>query len=332
MIPVIEFLEANKIEYVTSGANVSRNNVNINCPWCGKDDPSHHLGIALDWSAWGCWRNSKHRGRSPYTLVCKLLGISRNEARALLGVARSNLLDEDDFISKIHRLNGAIQRVDPRQNKAKVVNLEFPKSFKRLDGVNIPVRFVNFLESRGYSEKSFNWLTRAFDVRYCDYGANNNRIIFPIYKQGKLCSWIARSIYKKSKLKYLALSDDRSVTSVDDLIWPFDYVNKEGKVLIINEGLFDSLRINRYFFGQKIRACCLFGKTAGKDKIISINRLSSLYDKVVLILDPDTDILADDFGIVDQLSFVPDVCKLRGDKDPGDMTKKEIVSLVSRFL
>jgi hypothetical protein len=54
------------IHYRERGANVSRNNVVINCPLCAKTsnpDPSEHMAVSLLANEYYCYRNPKHRGR-----------------------------------------------------------------------------------------------------------------------------------------------------------------------------------------------------------------------------------------------------------------------------
>ena len=73
------FFKANRIEY---RAGSSREIV-IKCPWCGVNDPSHHLSVNLDGKGFRCFRSENHRGRNPARLVQALLRCSMEHARSL---------------------------------------------------------------------------------------------------------------------------------------------------------------------------------------------------------------------------------------------------------
>ena len=85
MNSVTQMLTRYNIEFVESGPNVAKGNVNVQCPWCGVEDHSYHLGINLAKGMWGCWRNKQHRGRALYKLLSKLTGLSYQEARRVTG-------------------------------------------------------------------------------------------------------------------------------------------------------------------------------------------------------------------------------------------------------
>src|SRR5258706_108308 len=74
------FLEENNITFVDRGPNTKRGEVSIQCPMCGQDDPSEHLGINLQTGKWGCHRDANHRGKASRTLIKAILGCSSQQA------------------------------------------------------------------------------------------------------------------------------------------------------------------------------------------------------------------------------------------------------------
>lgn len=56
-----------RVSWRDRGSNCSQGNVNIPCPWC-RTDPSYHLAVAEDATAYYCFRNHQHSGRSLVSL------------------------------------------------------------------------------------------------------------------------------------------------------------------------------------------------------------------------------------------------------------------------
>jgi len=95
------FCDAKNIPYVTSGKNVSIGNFNIQCPFCGHADPSEHMGIEVATGYWGCWRESKHRGKSPQRLIMRLLHIGFDQANEIVDGQWTAGGDLDDMEKKL---------------------------------------------------------------------------------------------------------------------------------------------------------------------------------------------------------------------------------------
>src|SRR6266851_4693509 len=87
------FLESHNIEYVSRGYGVSRDNITINCPYCGAEGRAFHLAISEKGKGWACWRNPSYKGRYPHRLIMDLIGCSFSEAKKIVGS------DEGVFVS-----------------------------------------------------------------------------------------------------------------------------------------------------------------------------------------------------------------------------------------
>lgn len=61
-----------RIEWRDRGSNVSRGNIVINCPWCGRSDTGQHLSIAEDSGFFYCFRDPRHKGKNVGHLFAKL--------------------------------------------------------------------------------------------------------------------------------------------------------------------------------------------------------------------------------------------------------------------
>jgi hypothetical protein len=324
-----EFLTKHGIEFITSGANVAAGNVNVRCPFCGRADPSYHMGIVMNWSGWGCWRNSNHRGRSPYKLVMALLGVTYAEARRLLG-SRADVgpSDPDKFQKVLESLRRGPQEKSARASLAHPP-LSLPKNFRPVDFAAMPTRFFNYLTTRGY--KDLSRLARVFKLHYCVSGEWANRIIFPVDgPEASLASWTGRSIYQKATPRYLSLSKERSALTIKDCVWPYSLAAKKGaRLLVITEGPFDALKIN-YLFARShgVRSVCTFGTSISARQQLLLRGLSDYYKSVVILPDPEA--YFSGVALVSQLTFPVKVIRMpESGEDPGGCSRRVLSRLLS---
>ncbi len=155
MFDWVKFLEFNNIEYITRGPNLARQNLGIQCPFCGEEDPSAHMGISLLGHGWSCWRNKSHSGRQPHRLIQKLLGCSWQEANALVGDGGIEIPSEENFLNSIKTLLGPATGAEVSQG-----TLTLPKEFKPLHGQlrGLGRHPVNYLIGRGYQPDDIDLL------------------------------------------------------------------------------------------------------------------------------------------------------------------------------
>lgn len=315
----IQLLEDNSIDYVTRGSNTKRGEVSIQCPWCGEDDPSHHLGISLSAENWGCHRNSAHRGKSPLRLVAALLGCSFTNAKTVVGqYSRADPSNLDEALA-------LLTNVTTEAPKPVAGPLALPADFKTIKRGGITTRFWHYLHARGFDD--VDALTELYQLRCALTGRWKDRVLIPFYQGGDLIGWTGRALGNPINVpRYLSSSD-----TVKTTIFNEDELNHGGNILVVTEGPFDALKLDFNYEPHGVRATCVFGVTMTMEQIVILNRLRRRFKKVVVLFDADAlesslgakDWIIGDNVIVERL---PD-----GIKDPGSMSRTALEDLIKRL-
>ena len=311
----VAFLEAHHIGYVTSGPNTRRGQISIRCPWCGDDDPSEHLSISLAKDAFGCWRNAQHAGRKPYSLVAALLGCSFGQARVI--VTQYSTADPASFGEAITALGGTPEA--PQQ--AQVAPEGLPPDFRPIKPTGLTSRFWRYLENRGFND--IGTLIEQYDLLCCQHGRFKDRLIIPLYSKRQLIGWTARAIQATVNApRYLTSS-----AAVKSMIFNEDELAEGGKTLFITEGPFDALKVDYYGCVDGTRATCLFGVNPTPAQIASLRAVAPKFNHVKILFDDGA------FDAAMQLSeWLPPYVRMTalppGVKDPGTLTKQQVISLI----
>ena len=325
----MKLLEQHNVDYVTNSPNTAKGNINVHCAWCGDSDPSHHLGIRVDYSGryqgvYGCWRNSGHRGKNPVRLISKLLGITYQRASELVGSSAPNLSDLDKTIANLKAGDGA------GISTKTVQKLKFPKGFNPLATNYFTMSHIKYLKNRGFSKKDLTKLIKRYEIMYTLMGPYKNRIIFPVRVNKKLVGWTARDVTGKADIRYKTLShktqrdnEPLAVLNIKDTIYNYDNLTG-GKTLYIVEGPFDCLKVD--FYGKKggCHATALFSNAATAEQLYLLNQVIQLYSQVFVLLDEKE--LAQSMRLVQKLQH-PKVkrASLGFDvEDPGDLSRKQV--------
>ncbi len=323
---VIALLELYSIEFVDSGPNVAKGNVNIQCPWCGESDPSHHLGINLETAMWGCWRNKNHRGRLFYKLLAKLTALSFAEARRLTGEGGARAIQQGEMERAVQALTEAPNT--PKSNTFKR-KLQLPSEFRKLSGFTPQFslsakNFIRYMvKERGFPKHHLKNICREYELRFAIGGRFKNRIIFPVYEDKRLLTYVGRYIYPSSALRYLALDKEESVKQVKDCLYNYDKAMEGGNELFIVEGPFDVLKMDFYSRKKYCRAIGLFNMNLEPAQIDLLFNLRGKFDQYTVLLDAGQ--VAESLRLQTELSFLKsvEVFYMRGDLDPGDLTPKQ---------
>lgn len=284
------FFASHNIPYRDRGRNISAGNIVIKCPWCGASDHGEHLSVALD-SKMGyyCYRDNRHRGKSPVGLIVALLGVSVEQARS---IADGGIDIPADFKARVKSLLGPLVHVERP-------GLKLPDDFREF---KMPlrvssVRFWNYLLSRGFDkEKRLLNLLRHFNIRYAVNGPFAERIIFPITLDGIIVNWTGRAISKNSDLRYRTLSTDeeKSRTSelpqavgpiTDYLLWYDECYESDAETLVLVEGPFDAFKVWYLGYREGIVSACFFTNDASDSQMELVELLALRFKRVVLLLD-----------------------------------------------
>jgi hypothetical protein len=298
----VEFLTDYQIEYVSRGPNTRRGEVSCRCPFCGDDDPSQHLGISLSSENWGCLRSQTHRGHSPVRLIEALLGCGTSKARDLYTFYSQ--ADPDAFDHPL---------IEP---KAPIKTKVFLPDGMPIDYGTGTKRYWTYLYARGFDDPAL--LCQRYRLKACTTGRYEGRIIIPLYDKTGLVGFQGRSIYgNQHVVRYLSSSED-----VKKTLFGLDTLDG-GDVLYICEGPFDAMKLE--FYGEGIQATCTFGVTLTQEQIALIRGLQKKYKCLILLFDPDIG------PVYDWLEWLPGVTigeLPAGAKDPGDMSRTQIRSLL----
>lgn len=328
----LRFLHDHNIEFVDRGSNVARGHVNIRCPFCGVDDPSHHMGINLETGAWGCWRSASHRGRGVLGLVRELLP-GRANLRSILKQYESSGLDleESELISSLK----------PGSDSTGKGILKIPSKFRPLSEMllsSVYRRITSYLIRRGFGGV-VNILSTEYEIYGCLSGEWRDRVIFPFRLGADLMTWQGRTV-NNVDVRYKALSRDgdgegnAAILRTSDLLWNFDDLRREGgKVLVLVEGVFDALKVDLVGRAFGVRATCLSTRSVSEmQRGFLVNLLvgESRFKSLVLIPDEDSNV----FWMERELAWLhPRKLMLpRGVKDTGEMDFEELSALLSDIL
>jgi|SRR5712671_569410 len=325
------FLDENNIHYVTRGPNTKRGELSIQCPMCGEDDPSEHLGINLQTSKWGCHRDAEHRGKSPRTLIKAILGCSSPQAGFI--VKQYSHSDPDTLEAALAVLEadnrGVIKHDEDiaKQAKRQQLGPQF-KDFNRIKVRGITRRFFEYLQSRGYENPQD--VIEHYDLRCSLTGRYKDRIIIPVRHSDELIGWTSRALGKPLNApRYLASSED-----VKAFIFNFDELKDGGDRLIITEGPFDAIRIDNHNFTHKgynpifFRATCTFGTSCTISQIALLRALKKNFNETWILFDHGAEKPANDLAewLGAKVANLPD-----GYDDPSELETEDLDHLGTKL-
>ena len=331
-----DFLEKYNVPYVEYGSNVAKGNVNIRCPFCGSSDPSEHLGLNLATGAWGCWRDTTHRGRKPHRLVQALLGCSYVEAAQIVGYSsKTNISNMETMLES---LKGNNKDMLKSPLKIKLLN-----DFKLINDNGFGQRFTNYLIKRKFKKEDIWEVCGDYNLHYCLTGNWKNRIVIPVYFDNELATWTARSIHPQEKIRYKTLSyreenakdrgDPTAPKNIKELIYNYDdLLIEKNKVLIITEGPFDAIKMDYYGKNYGVRATCLFGLGVNDSQMSALTDIAQNFDLIVTMLDEGADLEL--IKTKQKLSHLNTTTwKLPPSvEDPGDLSQTQIKNLIKSKL
>lgn len=308
----------------------------MQCPFCGSADKGQHMGISLRGRGWGCWRNTRHRGKDPARLLSAVLHVNYSQAAALVERGGGHAGTDNDLLTQLNKLRGGTLEPEP-------VHFQMPKEIKPLESQRHKLHEIFFqylMEERGYSHEDTMRLCKRFGLYYCLSGTFAYRLIIPIADlEGRLVTWTGRSVSPTAEPRYLTLSWKAGRMQelglplarepiTDCLLQEGKLFNEPTKTLVLCEGPLDAIRVDYACRKQYVHATCLFGKAVSDRQIDKLATLSEFYDDCVLLLDSDAELdLLEMSTRLGPLGFR--ILKLPGAwKDPGEMPMQEIRQLL----
>lgn len=331
-VDVISILDRYGIEYVEKGPNVKKGNINIACPFCG-DDPSHHLGINLNSGKWGCWRNSKHRGVKLGWLFAALLKIPLVEAKEIAEEGGDPIVDADRFTRAINALKAP--KVLPAAPSSSKQRIKLPQGcFGISRDQPLSERAYNYLKGRGFTSWQVELLAEKYKLQFCAWGEYKDRIIIPVYHHSVLSTFVGRSIYKNSILRYKAQPANEALRPVKECVYNVDAIRKRSaKRLYIVEGPFDVLKLDQYAAPRREAVVGLFSKSLEDEQAGILSECCKNVEEVVLLLDAHETFssmeVSSRLRVVVRKRIAVLECAKFGADDPGSMTPEQCNELLN---
>ena len=199
-----------KVPFSSSGAEISKDWIGIQCPFCGDD--KWHLGYNQKKNLLTCWRCG------PKKLFPTL--------KILLGLP-------GEQISRIMKKYGC-ETVEEHKEWQGAASLVMPAEFGPLKR-----KHREYLESRGFEPDDIisKWGILGTGNSAKGYA---NRIIIPIYQQGKLVSFHSRDITGEAATPKKACKMEDEVVHFKDTLYGYDRC--KSNTVIVSEGPFDVWR------------------------------------------------------------------------------------------
>lgn len=323
----ISFLDSHRIFYATSGPNVSRGNIAVHCPFCGSADKSQHMSIHLESKGWRCFRNrDQHKGKSPVYLVQALLNTTLERAQAIVG---ESVFIPDDFMGAVMK-----QLNPPVVTKKK--RLKLPAEFIPIEDNYLCKHALTYLTGpdRKFTRKQALRLTDDYGLMFAKRGPQKDRVIFPVYFDGKLVSWTGRTIHKSVDLRYKTLavepedpSEPAAMGPINDYLLFYDQL-EGGDTLILCEGPFDALKVSVLGYEYGIDATCFFTASPSVRQIDLLHDIADRYKRRYLLLDRGT------LGTAMRTSGLMSAIQMRilslpgNVKDPGLLDRRGLLKLL----
>ena len=335
-----EFCTVHGIEYLETGPNVGKGNINIRCPFC--DDTSHHMGLKLtpERPFFGCWR-CRASGAHPYRLLVALVGVPA--ARATLALAENSEAQAgvpDAFDSLLTKKDTpSLDTALIEKEKAMPSTfLSLGRAYAKGPTAALLPRYARpfgfYMNDRGFFGENLQILAMTEDLRYCLSGDYARRIILPVYFNGRLLSWVGRAIDKSATLRYKAEGHDLKPTLGGYDIAAFAS-DTRSKPLVVTEGPFDYLKMAYLLNSKKFLPVCTFGTAYTESQFALLARLARKFRATLILFDADARMQGS--RLCDQLTEVigerrfTTVSLPKQVKDPGDMTRDTLPYLLHNF-
>jgi hypothetical protein len=328
----LPLLQKHGIEYAERGANVKRGEVAVRCPFCGSADPSKHMGIDVNTGRWACWRNKQeHSGKSPVRLLVKLLGVTYTQARDIAGLDDS-YVDPDGFSALVEKLKYG----NTKETELATLELDTTFSFILQDDHRTRLHWNYLFNLRGFNTpKQTNGITDV-DKLVNDYGLRagisgvwQNRIILPYYQDGKLVTWSGRTI-GSHPIRYRDLEIKSSLCAPKHALYNYDNAIQGGRVLVLQEGPFDALKVDLYGKRCGVRSVALSTNSLSAKQSYLLSTLSEQYQRVHVVMDTKTELgWADSMRMKQSLANLPRVTfglVPFNAGDGGNLTKQQVIA------
>lgn len=254
---------------------------------------------------------------------CMRCGESTSLFNYLLKINRNDLIEgfSAPVVNQLRTLEKEELKVEDKEQK----KVTLPDGFRR-------VYFDDYLDGRGFISTDY----KKYHIGVSDERRLRHHIVFPIYQNGELKSWLARSRmtkdwhkqnirdFKDKNASLVLRYYNSEGTEFSEIVGNLDNIVHENCILV--EGLFDEQNVSKMISELKLEESC--GFTFGKS--LSIEQVNLLVEKGVknltLMYDPDAlkEIEKYVMKYANRFENIYGIA-LKGDKDPGDLITDEFL-------
>lgn len=325
-------LTEQRIPFVTSGPNVSRGELNVQCPFCGSADPSMHMGLNRETGWWSCWRNrAEHSGKSPLRLVMRLLRVPYEKAREVCGLG-NDYVDPEGFDAVAARVLGRASAT-ARPGTVERRFLDFADGMLPIDGRGRTRMHRDYLLGRGFDGASragedVDVLCGLYGLR-AGVGYWNGRVIIPYFQDGELVTWTGRAI-GESTARYKDLDVKESVLPAKETLFNHDCIPGGGRTLAVVEGPVDALKLDFYGRPWGVRAVALSTNSVSEAQAFLLQPAADGFAETVVMMDNASALgVADSMRMRAALRFLGNVTSAPvpfGAKDAGALRPEQVIA------
>lgn len=248
-----------RVPWKDRGANTSRGNVNICCPFC-RDDTGYHMGISEEKDgAYYCFRRPQHAG-AHLPIVLTKLGCDRATAVKLVN-------------KHLHKSAGPRAPAAPPKPVAQQL-----AAWERMIPAIESDRCLDYLYERGFDDPEA--VAERYDLRWTGRGKFAGRLLLPIKEGASVVAWTGRALRKDMEPKYLTEKSGR-----EGLVYQ---PRPHRRLLIVVEGPLDALKLAVAGERTNTSAVALTGKQLSAARLTHLLMDSEEVEEGALALDADT--------------------------------------------
>lgn len=185
--------------------------LSIDCPFCGKNSQSYHMGYNINGGYVNCWKCGRH---TLSETLRELLNISYPQAKKLIEKLDKYLIPEEE-----------------KETYRKHI-LKLPFGIVELQSIH-----KKYIKDRGLNPDEIEklWGIKGLGIA----GELSWRIFIPIHYKGIIVNWTTRAIGETTK-RYIGASKSDEGIPKSELLYGQDYARN---TIVIVEGIFDAWRI-----------------------------------------------------------------------------------------
>lgn len=263
------------------------------CPYChdgrSKNPRSHFLfqNDEIGFQCFNCGGKHRFTGNNINTLAnfisksaWKKVGAILLELKKEKIFPSTNLADQEE-VKELLEDDETLELINYKEIELPDVSIKFrmkkdkiAKTYRQRF-IDNRIKAKKYLEEHGLTE-----ISKTKELYICMEGDYANRLIFPIYFDGKLISFAARALFP-TKTKYLYPSSDDEHNDRGTIIYGLDklFKSEDVKQIFVTESLVDAWQLG---------GMAVLSKNLTKQQIAIMNSFNFQNKKLVFVLDNDT--------------------------------------------